>query len=110
MYNIEQVVNGITRYIDEDIISKTNGYQKWILGVGTGLIMNKSTELFNEIQKNPLIKSLGVIDGNEIDVDLLYREFKKQADKGSITFDIPLGGKLTLDTNDIDKIYECIKA
>ena len=34
---------------------------------------------------------------------------KKQANKSAITFDVPMLGALTLNENDVDKMYEFIK-
>jgi hypothetical protein len=52
---------------------------------------------------------LEVIDENDmIDIDTLYREFLKQAQKGPATFDVPMVGALTLNTADVEKIYRYI--
>ena len=49
---------------------------------------------------------MGVIDENDqIDIDAIYREFAAQAQRGAITFDVPLVGALTLTAADVDKLY-----
>ena len=56
---------------------------------------------------------LGVPSGDpvtEIDVDKIYREFKKQASKTDITLNIPMLGELTLNERDLDKLYNYIIA
>ena len=110
MYNLGQVVGGISNYLDAEILGKITGWQKWIVGAGLGLSINKATNIFNELKNNAMIKTLEIIDDNDmIDVDTLYREVKKQARKGPITFNVPMIGNLTLNESDVDKIYNNIR-
>lgn len=110
MYEYIKVLNGITTYIDKEIIDKINGWQKWVVGSGIGIAMSNSTNVFNELKNNQFIKMLGIINKDDkIDVDKIYKEFKKQAKKSAITFDVPLIGTITLTEQDVDKLYEYIK-
>jgi hypothetical protein len=53
---------------------------------------------------------LGLIDENgHIDIETLYEEAKKQAQKETIRIDIPLVGTLKLNGDDIEKLYSYIK-
>lgn len=111
MYSYGEVINGVAKYIDEEILSKVNGWQKWVIGAGLGVAMNNSTGVFNELKNNSVIKLLGVVDKNDmIDVDTLYKEMRKQAEKSSITFSVPMLGMMTLNSTDVDKIYEAVKS
>jgi DNA-binding transcriptional regulator LsrR (DeoR family) len=110
MYEYSKVLNGITTYIDREIVDKINGWQKWVVGSGIGIAMSNSTNVFNELKKNQVVKMLGVIDKDDkIDVEKIYKELKKQAKKGAITFDVPLVGTMTLNEQDVDKLYQYIK-
>ena len=110
MYNYNQVIQGITNYLDKEIVDKIIGWKKWVFGAGVGIMLSKSTDIFNQIKNNNLIKSLQIIDKEDkIDVDLLYTYLKKEADKGAITFDTPGLGALTLTADDVDKLYNYIK-
>lgn len=110
MYNYSQVINGLAKYIDEEIISKIDGWQKWIIGAGLGMSLDKGVNIFNELKTNPVVKALGVIDKNDmIDVETLYHNIKKQAHNNPITFSVPMIGAMTLNELDVDKIYEAIK-
>lgn len=110
MYEYSKVLNGITKYIDTEIIANINGWQKWVVGGGIGLALSNSTDLFNKLKSNEVVKMLNVIDENEkINVDKIYRELKKQAKKSSVTFNVPMLGTLTLNEQDVDKLYELIK-
>lgn len=110
MYNLGQVVGGVTNYLDDEILSKISGWQKWVIGAGLGVSLTKASNIFNELKKNPMVKALEIVDKNDmIDVDTLYKEVKKQAKKGSITFNVPMIGNMTLNEGDVDKIYNNIR-
>ena len=82
MVTYNQVVNGMTKYIDQEIINKIQGWQRWALGAGAGIMMTKGTNMFNALKANPIIKMLDVIDENDmIDIDTIYTELRKQAEK-----------------------------
>ena len=111
MYSYNVVLNGIAKYVDNEIISKINGWQKWVVGAGTGIILSNSTNFYNNLTENNFIKMLDIIDKDgKIDVDKIYGEIKKQAKKSSVTFNAPIIGMITLNEKDVDKIYEYIKA
>lgn len=60
-------------------------------------------------KEKEFVKMMGIIGENdEIDIDKIYHEMKKQAEKTSITFDLPFIGTITLNEQDIDKMYEHI--
>lgn len=110
MYSFNQVTKGISKYIDEEILSKIGSWQKWVIGTGLGLMLSNTSNTFNTLKNNELIKMLGVIDETDnIDVFKIYGELKKQAHKGPITFNVPTLGMLTLNETDVDKMYEYIK-
>lgn len=109
MVTYNQVVNGMSRYIDQEIVNKMQGWQRWALGAGAGIMMTKGTNIFNALKANPIIKMLDVIDENDmIDIDTIYTELRKQAEKGAATFDAPMIGTITLTKDDVDKLYRLI--
>ena len=110
MYKFDKVIKGVMNYIDNEILIKINGWQKWVVGSGAGMLMNNTSELFNSLKNNELIKILNIIDAdNNVNVLKLYEEIKKQAQKGPVDVNIPMIGTLTLNESDVDKIYSYIK-
>ena len=110
MVTYNQVVNGMSRYIDQEIINKIQGLPRWGLGAVSGIALSKGTNIFNALKAHPIIKMLEVIDENDmIDIDTIYTEIRKQAEKGSATFDAPMIGTITLTKDDVDKLYRLIK-
>ena len=109
MVNLAQVQLGVEKYIENEIIAKIVDWRKWVVGVGVSMALSRSTEIFNQIKDHPAVKAMGVIDDNDmIDIDKLHAEFAKQAQRGAITFDVPLMGALTLNATDVDKLYSYI--
>ena len=109
MVNYEQVVNGLTKFIDNEIISQLSGNQKILLGIGTGVALRKGENMYNALKNNSMIKMLGIITDEGIDLETLYEEAKKQAMKEVIRVDIPMVGTLKLNEEDIVKLYNYIK-
>lgn len=109
MITLSQATAGIEKYLDAEILAKIPDWRKWVLGAGASRMLSRSTEIFNQIKNHPIVAAMGVIDEqDQIDIEAIYREFSKQAQRGAITFDIPLMGALTLNSGDIDKLYNYI--
>ena len=110
MYNYNQVISGIAKYVDTEIVNKIVGWKKWVVGSGLGIMLSSMTNVFNQIKTNEFVKMMGIIDENDnIDVEKIYVEMKNQAAKGPITFDIPMLGPVTLSEQDLDTMYRLIK-
>lgn len=110
MYEYNKVINGITKYVDTEIVDKLTGWQKWVVGGGIGIALSNATNLFKHLKENEFVKMLEIIDEDDyINVDKIYQEMKKQAQKGAITFNAPIVGIMTLNEQDVDKLYSLIK-
>ena len=110
MVTIHAVQNGLTKYVDREILSKMQGWKKWTFGAIAGIWLGNFPNTFQKIKSNALVSTLGVIDANDmIDIDKLYNEFSKQAEKGSVMIEIPVIGAVTLNKNDIDTLYLLIQ-
>lgn len=108
MYNYENVIQGIIRFMDEELINKMTGVQRWILGTGAGIAASKGEKLFHTIKDHTLLKALDIVDGDNVNIELLYKELYKQASQGPIEIEIPMLGTLKLDRSDVEKIYRNI--
>lgn len=110
MYEYSKVLNGVAKYIDTEIVDKIPGWKKWVIGSGIGLALSNMTEIFNQLKNNEFVRLLNIIDKNDkIDVNKIYQELKKQAQKGAISVDMPMIGTITLNEQDVNKLYELIK-
>lgn len=102
-------MEGVAKFIDNEITPKITGWQKWIFGAGSGIAMQKADKIFNELKTHPILKTLDIIDGDNVNVEILYNEFIKQADKGPVKIDLPMLGSLTLSRNDLEVLYNYIR-
>lgn len=110
MYEYNKVMNGVAKYIDTEIVDKISGWKKWVIGSGAGLLLSNANDVFNQLKNNEVVKLLNIIDKDDkIDVDKIYQELKKQAQKGAITFNMAMIGPITLNQHDVDRLYELIK-
>ena len=109
MVNIGQVQKGIQRYLEMEIVAKMEGWQKWAFGVGAAMYMEQIPGIYAELSQSEMIKALKVIDDNGlIDLDKLHERFLREAEKGAVTFTVPIIGPLTLTKEDVTKIYQAI--
>ena len=109
MYSYDKVMNGIAKYIDNEIVDKIPGWKKWLVGSGIGMMLSNSNNIFEQVKNNEFVKLLNIIDDyDNIDVENIYKELKKQAQKGSIDVDLPMIGSFRLNDQDVDKLYRFI--
>lgn len=108
MYDYKTVICGVVKFIDDDLLPKMHGLNKWLFGTASGIMASKSEKVFEELAHNPIIKALDIIKDSKIDVICIYEELYKQAQKGPIEIDIPMLGTIKLDRSDVDKMYRYI--
>ena len=110
MVTYEQVIDGISKFVDSEIISQLTGNSKVLLGIGAGVALKKGESIYKNLKNNSIIKMLDIIDEEgHIDIETLYQEVKKQAQKEIIRLEIPMLGTLKLNDEDIEKLYGYIK-
>lgn len=108
MVDIDRIVRGVMRYLDREVLDKM-GWQRWVLGTGVSLYAKNAREIFEEWKDKEVIRMLGVVDGDMIDLDKLHKELMEQARKGAITIDLPAGlGRVTLSDHDVDLMHNYI--
>jgi hypothetical protein len=111
MLHYSRVIQGIANYIEAELVGKLAGsWKAWMLGGMAGIAMTKADKLFAAVKDNPLVAALGLLEGENINVDLLFTELRKQAQKGTATAVLPIIGPVTFGPADVDALYRYIKA
>lgn len=109
MIHKSRVMRGIGSYVDDEIVSKMAGsWKAWLIGGLAGLAAARADALVGQLANNPMVAALGVVDGENIDVDAIYTELLKQAQKGSMTIDLPVIGPITFGVADVESLYRHI--
>jgi hypothetical protein len=111
MIHYSRVIQGIMNYIDAELVSALNGsWKAWLLGSMSGIVMSRASQLFDSIKTHPFVAALGLVEGENVNVDLLYSEVKKQAQKGTATATLPIIGPVTFGPSDVDALFRYIKS
>lgn len=110
-YQFNTVIDGIAKYINNEIISGMNDLQEVMARIAVGRVLNNHEKIKETLASNGIVRTMGFIDSDGcVDVDLLCDELKKEIErKGKLSVSIPLFGKITFDPNDVDNIKHYIK-
>lgn len=109
MIHYSKVVNGLMSYVDNEIVAKMNGSLKgWGVGIVAGLLGRKADQVFATLRNNPIAASLGLIDGEMVDVEAVYSEALRMAQRGSATVNVPMIGAVTFSAADVESLYRYI--
>lgn len=109
MVGMERVKRGIARYLDEEFTNKMTGWQKWVFGAGAAMFLENFSTVIQNMKDDQLVKYIGLIDSSgNLAVERVYQQLRLQAQKGPITFDVPMLGTVTLNDADVDKLYNFI--
>ena len=101
---IEQIQNGVLKYIDMEIGAKATGFTKFAVYFMLPKASKTVVDLVNQYRDNPLFKDYVDESGN-IRLDDLYNSAKTAISK---TGQFTIFG-LIFNETDIDKLYEYIR-
>lgn len=109
-YEFEHVINGVSRYIDNEIYSGMNDYQEFLARLFIGRIIGNEHKVKESLINNGFIRTFGIIDSDGmVDIDSLAQDLKREIGrKEKITFSIPMFGKMTFHPADVDVLYRTI--
>lgn len=104
----ETVVDGINRYIDKEIYKNLNGLQEFVARLVVGRVNDNAESIKNVLMNNGLAKTLCIVDSDGmVDVDVLLADIRREIERqGSLQVDIPMIGKLTFHTADVDMLRD----
>ena len=109
MVSIEKVQRGAARYIDAEILPKTEGKDKWILTAASSLLIARLPVLAQNFSQNAVVQAMGIIAADGlIDIDAIAAAVKPAARQTPAKFKIPMGGEMTITEADIDTLRNYI--
>ena len=111
MVNIIQIKNGLSRYVDHEMLPAMaeTGYKKIIFATGVAIALSRIEKLFDKLKANSLLTALEVFDSEgNVDIDIIVDELCKNIPRTGLTVDIPLIGDITLYDTDVRTAYSYI--
>lgn len=110
MYTVERVMQGLSNYIDAEVMDKLPSSGRFVMGTVMGMANGKAHTVVEQLKENPVVSMLGIVDESDhIDAEALIEAMRTSADKyGSIMLEVPLVGRLTFTSTDIDHLRSYI--
>ena len=107
MVEFNRVIDGLIRYLNNNLYSKMNDWQEVLARIAVGRIIGNPESLKQSLQANTFVRTFAIFDSEgNVDLEPIMRDLKKEIErKGKLTFDIPLFGKMSFVASDIDEIY-----
>ena len=111
MATITQVQRGFALFVDNEIATAFEGWQKAIVAGCGGLLASNFPKLANAYANHPLIVGMGVYDpvSGNINIDTLYNAFVPKMGTDKIPITIPRIGTIKLGREEIDTLMRYIK-
>ena len=106
MVSFNQVIDGLSRYLNNNFYTKLNDWQEIVARLAVSRIIGNEN-LKQNLQANPFIRTFAVMDSEgNVDLEPIMRDLKREIErKGKITFELPMFGKISFVASDIDEIY-----
>lgn len=110
MLHYSRVIQGILLYVQNEMAGKLAGsWKAWALNIFAGMAATRSEAMFGELAKHPAIAALGIIDGENVNVDAIITEMRKQAQNSTATIEIPVLGAYTIGISDVNALERYIR-
>lgn len=108
MVEFEKVINGLNRYINNNIYQGMNDFQEIAARVAIGRVFDNEENIKKFLLENGYIKTFAIMDeSGNVDIENLSKEFRREIEqKGKMTVSIPLFGKMTFHADDVNELYK----
>ena len=89
-YRFEDIIRGISKYINDEIYPGMNDWQELFARVAVGRFLDNEKVLKETILNNGFIKTFGIMDSDGMfEIDALMQDIKKEiGKKGKMEFDV----------------------
>ena len=109
MVTIDQAMRGAIRFIETEILPHLPTGKGIGAGIVIALIMDGGKEKILALREHPVVKLMGIMDeAGNINIDRLYNAARPKFEQ-RLPVSIPFIGDLTIDQNDVDKLYRYMK-
>lgn len=111
MVSVVQIKNGVSRYVDSEILPGMvdAGYKKIIFATGVSILLNRIDIALDKLKENPILKALDIFDKNgNVDIDIIAKELRKNIPQSGLRVELPFIGELVFYESDIEVIHNYI--
>lgn len=107
MVEFNRVIDGLSRYINNNFYSKLNDWQEILARLAVARVVNNPEALKQSLMANGIVRTFAVMDSEgNVDLENLARDLKREIErKGKISVEVPMFGKISFVASDIDEIY-----
>lgn len=108
--DFEKVIDGVTRYINGELIPGMNQVQEFATRLMLARIIRNQEAIKSGLISNPFIRTFGVIDDEGmVDVSELAEDIKHEIKRvEKLSFSVPFFGDMTFRETDVDQLYQMI--
>ena len=107
MVSFNQVLDGLTRYLNKNFYANLNDWQEIVARLAIGRITENAETLKQSLQANPFVRTFAIFDSEgNMELEPIMKDLKREIErKGKLTVEIPMFGKISFLPQDIDEIY-----
>jgi hypothetical protein len=107
MVSFNQVLDGLTRYLNKNFYANLNDWQEVIARIAVGRIIGNPESLKQSLSANGIVRTFAIMDSDgNVDLEPIMRDLKREIErKGKLSVEIPMFGKISFLPQDIDEIY-----
>lgn len=110
MISVDQLMRGVTRFADLEIIPHLPTGKGIGAGIALALLMDGGKGRILQLREHPAVQLMGIMDeSGNVDLDRLYSAARPKVDGQKLPVTIPIIGELRFDVNDLDKLYKYIQ-
>ena len=110
MVHYKKLIYAAKRYIESEIAGKFPGSIKGgILSFAAFVIGDRGEKLFMQYKDNPMIAALGLIDGENVDDELLMQFLRSKVQTGTITLPVPIAGNMDFNAQDVETFARLLR-
>lgn len=109
MEHYSKVISGLSAYIAKEFAQPFSGSLKsWGALLVAGIVQERAETVARTLMANPIAQAAGLVNGESVDVELLYRHLLRIAREQKATVNVPMLGPVTFGEADVEALYRYI--
>ena len=111
MVTQEQMIKGLSAYLDREMMPKIHmePWKMFTIGTGAAVLVKRLAKATETLKDNKMLNALGVVDADgNIDIDILAETAKTNIPPEGLRIPVPVLGEIILHPSDIDILYQMI--